>query len=247
MALYDTVANIISDVAIELGLVAAAVSDPYASTDANIILLRALLKSEGKRMVLRNPWLQCIKEYSFTSTGATSYAMPADYVRVIDGTGWNTSDNVPMVPVSPQQWQRLQATDIGVDLAVLFRPRDMALSLWPTSTTGKTLTFEYASRYWVESNAATAPDKDAPTLATDKVKFDALLATRILKLAFLKAKGFDTEAALEDFREALSHVESAAVGGAAPTIDLTPTLPDTIDPELTPAVTGGVLGSGGLY
>lgn len=246
MPLYDTVANIISDVAIELGLVAAAVSDPYASTDGNIILLRALLKSEGRRMVMKHPWLQCIKEHSFTSDGSASYSMPTDYIRFIDGTGWNSTDNVPMVPVSPQQWQYLEASNSGVAFTATFRPKDRAIALWPTSTTGKTFVFEYASRYWVESNAATSPDKDAPTVSTDKVQFDSALATAMLKLAFLKARGFDTETAQGDFDDALALV-SAGNAGSAPTINLTPAMPEMTEPELMPAVTGGVLGSGGLY
>jgi hypothetical protein len=44
---WDTVAEIVSDAAIELGLISAAISDPFASTDPNILQLIGLLKSGG--------------------------------------------------------------------------------------------------------------------------------------------------------------------------------------------------------
>jgi hypothetical protein len=51
---YDTVANIVSDAAVELGL--GSVSDVYGSTDSSIIQLRTLLKSAGRDLVLERDW-----------------------------------------------------------------------------------------------------------------------------------------------------------------------------------------------
>src|SRR3954468_3046330 len=45
---WDTVAEIVSDTAIELGLISAPIADPFASTDPNILQLLGLLKSGGR-------------------------------------------------------------------------------------------------------------------------------------------------------------------------------------------------------
>lgn len=217
---YDTALNIISDAAIELGL--GAVSDPFASTDPNVILLRALLKSAGRAMLLEQRWLQATKEYTFTTSGASSYALPSDYVELVDGSGWNRTQRLPLTPVTPQQWQALSALNTGTSIPMLIRPRDGLLSVWPTSNTGQTYAFEYVSSYWVKATASSSPDKDAPTVNTDVIYFDAPLAVQMLRLAFLRRKGFDATEAQQEFDRLLALEKAANQSGNA-TLPVTPT------------------------
>lgn len=247
MALYDTAANIISDVAVEVGL--GAVSDAFASTDANVAQLRSLLKSTGRAMVLRHAWLQQRKEYSFTTSGSGTYSLPADFQRMVDQSGWNRTNRRPLQPASPQEWQYLKAALGGTVYSVLFRPHDSTLELWPQpDPSGETVAFEYMSRYWVQSSGATSPDKDAPTANGDTVKLDVQLATRALKLAFLRAKGFDTTAAQQEFEEAFDSVASANAG-AAPVLSLAgpPLAEKLLDMTNAPATGFGLDGDGGLF
>lgn len=51
-----------------------------------------------------------------------------------------------------------------------------------------------------------APNTDAPSTGTDVIHFDPYLMSRMLKLAFLRNKGFDTQAAQQDFEVALAGV-----------------------------------------
>ncbi len=220
MALYDTVANIVSDVAVECGL--GTVSDVYASTDENVVQMRTLLKSVGRGLIQKNEWLQTTKEHTFVTTSATSYAMPADYASFVDQSAWNRTTDRPILPVSPQEWQYLKTGAETSTINLLFRPRDTTIDVWPQPpNSGDTIAFEYRSRYWVGVSASTAPDKDAPTLNTDKVYLDVQLITRALKWHFLKDKGFGSAEAYEDYKAAYLDVVAMNVG-AAPVLSLRP-------------------------
>ncbi len=249
MATYDTVANIVGDVAIECGL--PAVSDVFASTDSNVVQLRTLLKSVGRALVLKHEWLQTTKEHTFVTTSATSYALPADFQAYVDQTGWNRTSQVPLQPVSPQQWQRLKAQEDSASYAVLFRPRDTTLEVWPQPpASGETIAFEYRSSHWVRATASASPDKDAPTVNTDVVHLGVQLITRALKFKFLRDKGFDAAEAWEEFKAAFEAEMSANIG-AAPVLSLTPGMcKDSCNSEFGFAVgaTGfGFNNEGGLY
>lgn len=221
MALYDTVANVVSDTAVELGL--GAVSDVFASTDANVVQLRTLLKRVGRHLAKHRQWKQLIREHAFTTSALTNeYKLPADFGAYIDQTGFNRTQNRPLHVVTPQEWQHLKASSAGTVTTILFRTFDRTLKVWPeTPVAGETVAFEYLSRYWVgvtSAGEATAA-KDAPTANTDVILFDVDLIMPALKLAWLQAKGFDTSAAAQEYNEALRLNESANEG-AAPVLDL---------------------------
>lgn len=216
--IYDTVANIVSDAAIELGL--GSVSDVFASTDEHVVLLRALLKALGRQLVLEHEWMAAVLEHTFSTTAATSYNLPSGFARMVDGSAWNRTQRLPLTPVSPEQWQHLSALSSAQTTAILFRPKDTTLSIWPTTNTGETMAFEYVSHFWVRATASASPDKNAPTVNTDVIHLDALLVTKGLKLAFLRARGFDTTAAQQEFDDAFEAVRAADVN-AAPTLPVT--------------------------
>lgn len=220
MPLYDTVANVVSDAAAELGL--GTVSDVFASTDANVVQLRTLLKSTGRKLGKLRRWRQLVKEHTFlTTSGEDTYTLPAGFVSMVDQSGWNRTQRMPLNPLEPQAWQYLEAGGIGLTLTAYFRPRDLTLQLWPASPpAGETIAFEYVSRYWVAVAATpTVGTKDAPTLNTDVLLFDVSLLVPALKVAFLLAKGFDSTAAQAEFDAALG-MEASANVGAAPVLSL---------------------------
>jgi hypothetical protein len=187
-----TAGDIVNAAAVEVGLTN--VADPFASTDSNIKQLCWLLKSLGKDLVHMRSWNHLRKEYAFTTVaGQSAYGLPADYHNMIDQTWWNRTNRLPLGgPLSAQEWQYLKAR------------------LYPDTNTpaGYDIAFEYNSAYWVSHTGA--PDttvSDTPTLSTDYVWFDPLLMIRGLKLAFLKAKGFDTTSAQQDWNMSLDYVK----------------------------------------
>jgi len=212
---WETVQQIVTAAAHETGLGSAG-ADVMLSTDANIQQMCWLLKSLGRELIHARsgpPWSYLRKEHTFTTVaGQSQYPLPADYHNMVEQTGWNRTNRLPIGgPLSAQEWQYLKARLVGVVFNVLFRPMNRSISLYPDTNTpgGYLIAFEYCSAWWI-STAGTpyTTTSDTPTLSSDYVWFDPLLAVRGLKLAFLKAKGFDTTSAQQDFNRVLAAAEA---------------------------------------
>jgi len=206
---FDTAGNIVNDAAVEVGL--ERLTDPFGSYDANYVQLVRLLKSCGRELVQARNWTYLRKEHTFTTVqGTSAYDLPVDFLRMYDQSGWNRTNRLPLGgPLSPQEWQYLKARLVGVVFTVLFRPMNRQIHLYPDTNTpgGYVIAFEYGSSYWLSSPATpTVLSLDAPADGSSIVWFDPLLMVRSLKLAFLKAKGFDTTAAEQDYATTLSAV-----------------------------------------
>ena len=207
---WDNAGDIVNTAAVEVGL--DSVTDPFTSTDPNIKQMCWLLKSLGKELVHARSWNHLRKEFTFTTVaGQANYPLPPDYHNMIDQTWWNRTNRLPVGgPLSAQEWQYLKGRLTGVVFNVLFRPMQRQVVLYPDTNTpgGFVIAFEYNSAYWVSRTAS--PDTlsvEAPTLSTDLCWFDPLLLVRGLKLAFLKAKGFDTTAVQQDYNQTLELVK----------------------------------------
>ena len=202
---WDVAGNLVNQALVEVGL--SDVADPFASTDANVKQMCWLLKSLGKKLVhprMGPPWSYLRKEHSFTTVaGQAKYCLPQDFHNMIDQTGWNRTNRLPLGgPLSPQEWQFLKARLVGVVFTVLFRPMERAIWIYPDTNTpaGYEIAFEYCSGWWVSTAAdPNATSKDTVDASTEYVWFDPLLVVAGLKLDFLKAKGFDTTSAQQDF------------------------------------------------
>ena len=201
---FDTVANIVSDAAVRAGL--SAVSDVFGSTDANVVQLRGLLTDLGQEFAKTRLWTHLRREYTFsTVTGTEAYALPSDFRAMVDQTGWDRTNRLPLAgPASPQEWQYLQGTTVNATIRIVFRPMQGQLHLFPGSAlpNAHTVAFEYATTSWVQPSGQSSPNTDTPTANTDTICFDRLLMVRALRWAFLRDKGFDSAAAEDDFRRA---------------------------------------------
>lgn len=353
---YASALEIISDAAVGLGL--GQVVDAYGSTDANIIQLRGILKSAGRKLVFDRDWNHLTREYSFvtlpnwkagahyqdqnsidswdpnfigqfdpivtsyvvssngnlyqcvsvsgspstTGTGpgpqtqsqsildgnitwayrntgtapvvvkgkyqylcvtggvsgtigpsgiildatetdgtvtwqnvgrAADYTEPAGFSNMIDQTGWNRTNRLPLGgPVSAQVWQYLKGRQQGVVFNVLFRDVKGLFRIYPDTDPpgGYNIVFEYITSYWASPSSGTAPSQDAPLVNTDLVYFDPLLMNRRLKYDWLRAKGFPSADAKEEYEDALEVVKNA--DGSAATLSLNGQ--NTGDPLLGP-------------
>jgi hypothetical protein len=224
MAQFDTVANIIADVGTELGL--GTLVAAYPATDDLTAQLQALLKTTGRGLALRFPWLQLKKDYNFTATATTTFNLPSDFLSYVDGSGWNRTKRQPLSVVSPTSWEGMKATGVVTSLPVMFRPSVAAtavglsvLELLTTATANDVIAFEYYSRNWVATPGSPDTFSDAPAATTDVVRFDVQLITRALKLAWLRAKGMDSSAAQGDFEDAVEDVRRHNIQ-TAPTLSL---------------------------
>jgi len=231
---FETIGTILADAAIELGLVTS-LGDPYGSNDQNVVLLRQLAISVGRELVGKRDWSHLKKQTTVSLVNGTYvYALPNDFARYIDGSGWNRTTQLPLGgPVDSLEWQDFQARSVSGTYTLYVRIVNNELWFHPTPSSAQTAAYEYISSYWVKPSGQSAPTTDRPTANTDTIHFEPLLFLRALKLKWLRQKGLDTSAAQDDFDERYQQV--ASQDGAAPALRLAggssglrdPIVPDT--------------------
>lgn len=219
---FDSAGDIINDAAIELGLISTDLADPFASTDANIQQLCRLLKKCGRELVRDYQWTWLQRGCKFTTVqGQSTYPLPADFRMMLNQTGWNRTNRLPLGgPLSPQEWEFLKARLAGVVFTVLFRPVNRQILLYPDQNTpgGYEIAFEYMCSSWVSSPADSGPTRSAPIASSDVIYLDPQLVMLRLKVAFLEAKGFDSSSAQNEFGLALE--QAMGDDGASPILRL---------------------------
>jgi hypothetical protein len=203
LARFDTAKSIVNAVAAEVGLTP--VVDPFVSTDPAFTQLCAILTSAGRELFAMNEWQALNKNYTVVTANGDSgnYNLPADFGYIIDQTGWDPTNRLPLGgPVTPQNWAYLVNTGLSTStIYVTFKLDQMQFQILPQPPpVGQTLTFQYVSRWWVAVTAApTVPAQDSVLLSTDVVLYEPILIQKLLKLRFLEAKGFDTTSAANQF------------------------------------------------
>lgn len=205
--------DLLTEIGVEVGL--PKVQDPFNSNDPQYQRLVNLLNVGGNELLELYPWTKLINTFSFnTVANQTDYPLPTDWDAMIDQTLWRQGGLVPGYPASAQVWQMFSNILAGVTLTVLFREQDGLLRIWPSVGGDVPVNMEYRSRGWVRvGDATTGSFKDNVALYTDWVLHDPLLIGRYLKMKFLEALGFDTQAAKDDFNlvlEARSSKDNSA-------------------------------------
>lgn len=155
---WPTTSEVVSAAARELGLVSGDIANPFASADANVLQMTSLLNSLGRTLARRHQWSQLYKEHTLSLVptsgsydGLTEYRLPSDFVRPVDGTGWNTSSDTPLASPSPQQWQAIQVTSTTTGQTLLARLYGKKLKFGVVPTAADSVIFEYVSSWWVRS------------------------------------------------------------------------------------------------
>lgn len=213
MARYETATQCINQVALECGLISVpdSIPNPYAASgvDPAVSQMVGLLRSAGREIVTMREWQRLIVSYTLTVVlGDTGfYPLPADYSRHIDQTDWNPSNRLPLGgPLTAQDYTYLLATNLASStIYISFREKDGQFVILPQPPpVGQVITFEYNSRYWIAAaGAPTVLAKDSPTAPDDIILFDPLLIQKCLKIRWKEAKGFDTNAASQQFNNAV--------------------------------------------
>ena len=198
----DTANNILNRVAAEVGITP--VIDPYSSTDPSFIKLKYLLNIAGEELVESHPWEQLLKTHQILTVDGDSgdYALPSDYAYMIQQTGWERSNRVPLGgPLSPQEWAYLNGRNLASNtLYVSFRLVEGLFRTFPANpVAGLDINFEYMSNAWVRSSTQPYTYTDAVTAGDQTPLIHRTLISRYLKLKFLDSTGFDTTKAQDDF------------------------------------------------
>lgn len=235
-----TANDILNRVSVEVGF--DPVSDPYASPDQHFKQMQFLLQTCGEELALAYPWEFLNESWAVVTadTDSGDYPLPPNFHYMIPQTGWERSQNVPIFgPLSAQDWTYLLGRDlVSYTIYASFRIKDGLFSIFPQPPpNGLDLNYEYQSRYWVEDGGEPGEYKPSITEGNDIPLYDRTLITRMLKLKWLEAKGFDTTAPQADFNQVFAfltgkdksgEILSAGSGrGGIPYLDSYRNTPDT--------------------
>lgn len=208
-----TALAIVQLMADEIGLQRPSSIETTTSLDARQLL--AMVNREGKSLAESYNWSELQKTGTITTVnGTASYALPADFGRLIDQTIWDQNNNWEILgPDTPQlrQWRR-ESEISQAGPRRFFRVEGNNIVLWPTPTTnGQTISFLYTSTQWCQSSGGTG--KTAFTLNTDTNIVDEDLLTLGGIWRFLAMKGLDAQAARLNYQSRRDALISKYAGG----------------------------------
>ena len=198
--------EILNRVSVEVGF--DPIDNPYASPEQHFKQMQFLLQTCGEELALAYPWEFLNESFQVTTldTDSGDYPLPDDFMYMIPQTGWERAENVPLFgPLSPQDWTYLLGRDlVSYTIYASFRLKDGMFSIFPQPPPNNLdINFEYQSRAWVRDGDDGLLKADVVT-GDDVPLYDRTLITRMLKLKWLEAKGFDTTAPQADFNQVFS-------------------------------------------
>jgi hypothetical protein len=202
--LTATATEILNRVAAECSLTP--VVDPYTSTDDNFLQMTYLLNIAGEELCQLYPWEVLVREHAIQTldTDSGDYDLPADYLYMINQTGWERAENVPVFgPLSPQDWQYLLGRDlVSHTIYASFRLKEGKYSIFPQPPpNGLDIHFEYMTRNWVLDSSDGTTLVDTVNAGGDTPVFNTTLISRMLKVKYLEAKGMDSTKAQGDLNQ----------------------------------------------
>lgn len=186
------------------------------NTDTTALQLLALCQQEGDQLSKSKNWSVLVEEHTFTlSTADQDYALPADFRWIVPNTTWDRSDDrVVLNPITGEEWQFLKAWTAVAGLNRRARIRGGQLEFEQTITSadnGKTIAFEYLSKYWADISAGGTP-KARFTLDTDVSLIDEELFKLGVLWRFRRAKGLSYESELAEYVTQLNLTKSGDGG-----------------------------------
>lgn len=168
------------------------------STDQQVRQLIAIANEEGDNLAGSYDW-QILREQATFTTVATANqpaAVPVDWDRFIANSFFNrTTQRYVWGPLTPQQWQSIQAQPQLNRVYLGFIQRHGEFLITPTPPAGQTIAYEYITRNWCKS-AANVPQSEY-LADTDEAYLDERLMALGVRWRFLKSKGLEYS---EDFR-----------------------------------------------
>lgn len=192
------------------------------STDIQVRQLFALLKEGADELSKYAPdgssWQALTRQQTFITVNQveqTNSPVPEDFRNFIPNSFWDRTTERPVAgPLTPQQWQALQARPAIAFIYLAYRQRDGKFLLGSEGTpppAGDEIAYEYVSSWWAKSSAGQAKptftsDDDTSYLPESLLKLD-------LKWRWKHAKGLDYGEDMRNFERA-KEAAFAKDGGA---------------------------------
>lgn len=168
------------------------------SQDKQVQQLWALCNEEGDDLAAASNWQALTIQQTFVTTNTVNQApaIPGDLDRFLPDTFFNrTTRRIVTGPITPQQWQAVQAWPYLSTVYLCWRERQGDFLVTPTPDAGQTVAYEYVSKNWAKS-AANVPQEQF-LADTDTSYLDERVMVLGVRWRFLKTKGLDYA---EDFR-----------------------------------------------
>lgn len=209
-----TLLTIVQDAVEEIGF-GTKPATVIGNTDQVATQMFRLLNREGEYLS-KYQWQALKKEHTFTLvTSDQDYALPTDFRYIIPASSWNRDNQRIIIgPLTSSEWQWFKGwtTVNGLNLRARIRNNTFEFEQEILSSdNGKTIAFEYMSKYWTESVASVAQQKFAAD--DDTSILDEELLTMGLIWRFRKAKGLEFTADLAEYTKLVREAK-ARDGGA---------------------------------
>lgn len=198
--------TIVQDAADEIGFPEP--STVIGNTDQIASQMLRLLNKEGDTLS-RYAWEALKKEYTFDLVSSDQdYALPTDFRYIIPSSTWNRDNQrIIIEPLTSEEWQFFKGwtTVNGLNLRARIRNGQFEFEQTITpSDQGKTIAFEYISKYWAETETAQTGVTESIakfTLDSDTTTLDEELLTQGLVWRFRKAKGLMFDVDLAEYQK----------------------------------------------
>lgn len=212
--------TIISDASALCGL--GTVSAVYTSTDLNVQQMMGLAQQEGDELCRFHDWRALKTAKTFTGTGATTYALPTDFDRLITGDALWLADS-PLIaldgPVSDADMLAFKAAS-STPSRPIWRLFGSSVEFYPALDTGEAANTEYLSSQWISSQDGLT-NRTRWAADSDTARISERVITLGVVWRWKKAKGFDYA---EDFRtHQVERLRAAAKDGGQRVIQLNET------------------------
>ena len=173
-------------------------SEVVNSTDLTVQQLYELANEEGEELADAYDWQKLRRQHLFdtVATAAQVSAVPADWNRFISNSFFNRSTRRSVIgPITPQQWQAIQAQPQLNRVFLAFIERDGQFLITPSPSANEEIAYEYVSKNWARS-AAGVP-QDSFLADTDGTYLDERLIGLGVRWRWKAANGLDYG---EDYR-----------------------------------------------
>jgi hypothetical protein len=167
--------------------------------------MRYLMNTAGEELAIEYPWQTLHNQHQIVTAALDSgdYPLPVDFNYMINQTGWERSENVPLFgPLSPQDWTYLLGRDlVTYTIYASFRLKDGQFSIFPQPPpVGLDINFEYVSLAWV-TDGDSGVRKQSVEKGNDIPVYNRTLISRYIKVKYYEAKGIDSTKAQDDFNQ----------------------------------------------
>lgn len=217
-----TLLEIITAVCNETGLPAPSVV--VSNTSRQVMQMLSLANALGRELTEwpDADWRLLHEEFTFTTDGTGSTALPSDFIKILGNTAWDRTSDRPMYgPDTSQGWQWLKSSNLGGTTQIRYRLFGSTLEYWPATDTGTDCVVDVLSKNWVidgdDSSEKATFAKDSDTC----VFRDSLMVAGV-KMKFFAAKGLDTMSASRDFERALMAALAQDRGAQSLRLDASP-------------------------